>query len=101
MKASLRALAVLPSLGMFGEYQDEEGQTACKRCPFGEYQDEKGQATCKACPASTTTLGLGGVTFTDCGCESGFINTATAAAPNCVSCLALSTFSPFFRWPER
>eukprot|EP00913_Durusdinium_trenchii_P025029 g23494.t1 len=61
-----------------GTYQDELGSQSCKRCPLGTYQDQEGQAQCIACPDGSSTLGLGSVVFTDCGCVEGRIDVAPA-----------------------
>ncbi|CAK9049851.1 unnamed protein product [Durusdinium trenchii] len=61
-----------------GTYQDELGSQSCKRCPLGTYQDQEGQAQCIACPDGSSTLGLGSVAFTDCGCVEGRIDVAPA-----------------------
>eukprot|EP00435_Cladocopium_sp_Y103_P060711 s9_g22.t1 len=69
----------------FGTYQDELGSVACKRCDFGDYQDEKGQDACKSCPPDTTTLGLGSVIRSDCGCNEGHIN-INSSGLDCAKC---------------
>lgn len=57
-----------------GEYQGSHGSQACLRCDLETYQDVEGQAECKQCPAGTSTLGLGSISQTDCGCEADSIN---------------------------
>lgn len=57
-----------------GEYQDEIGSRTCKRCSIGNYQDESGAEICKSCPVDTTTLGLGSVAASDCGCKADHID---------------------------
>eukprot|EP00438_Fugacium_kawagutii_P021508 Skav212734 [mRNA] locus=scaffold1199:8100:15521:+ [translate_table: standard] len=70
-----------------GEYQDEIGQQFCKRCDLGLYQDEEGGPTCKTCPDNSRTLQKGSFSFTDCGCEEGYIDVATQAGTlMCVEC---------------
>ena len=38
-----------------GNYANEEGQSAPKKCPIGKYQNDVGQADCKTCPNGTYT----------------------------------------------
>eukprot|EP00435_Cladocopium_sp_Y103_P073233 s113_g42.t2 len=71
-----------------GEYQDLTGQQTCKRCDVGDYQDEEGGPICKKCPANSRTLQRGSLSFTDCGCEVGYINVANVTVGNlsCAEC---------------
>eukprot|EP00438_Fugacium_kawagutii_P020665 Skav217588 [mRNA] locus=scaffold3512:58692:63474:- [translate_table: standard] len=64
---------------IWGEHQDETGQQFCKRCEVGFFQDEEGGALCKQCPANSRTLQKGSLSFSDCGCESDYIDVATAS----------------------
>ena len=70
-----------------GEFQDERGGATCKRCPIGWYQDEVGQEACKACPESSTTVGLGSLSISECGCKPNTINVLESVTSfQCVSC---------------
>ncbi|CAE7564923.1 unnamed protein product [Symbiodinium sp. CCMP2592] len=66
-----------------GEFQDKSGSKSCVRCNISYYQDQLGSVQCKPCP-SGTTLGFGSVSVADCGCEAGFIN--TASSPGSLKC---------------
>eukprot|EP00438_Fugacium_kawagutii_P010569 Skav229156 [mRNA] locus=scaffold622:70590:100723:- [translate_table: standard] len=81
-QASGAALACDPCVK--GEYQDELGQQFCKRCDLGDYQDEEGGAVCKECPLNSRTLQKGSFSFTDCGCEAGYIDVAQNAGSRCL-----------------
>ena len=70
-----------------GEFQDEPGQAACKRCPIGLYQDDVGQQACKACPESSSTVGLGSLSISECGCKPNTINVLESTTSfQCVPC---------------
>ena len=38
----------------------------CTKCPKGFYQDEEKQTACKKCPAGSTTMSEGSITVTAC-----------------------------------
>ena len=70
-----------------GEFQDEQGAATCKRCPIGLYQDNIRQEACKACPAGSTTVGLGSLSVSECGCKPNTINVLeTTTSFQCVAC---------------
>ena len=70
-----------------GEYQDEPGGATCKRCPIGWYQDVVGQKACKACPESSTTVGLGSLSISECGCKPNTINVLKSVTSfQCAAC---------------
>ena len=70
-----------------GEYQSEQGEAACTRCPIGLYQDEVGQQACKACPKSSSTVGLGSLSISDCGWKPNTINVLESTTSfQCVRC---------------
>ena len=70
-----------------GEFQDELGAATCKRCPIGLYQDDIRQEACKACPAGSTTVGLGSLSLSECGCKPNTINVLeTTTSFQCVEC---------------
>ena len=70
-----------------GEFQDLTGSRQCTRCGIGLYQDVVGQTSCTMCPAATTTLGIGSLAQSDCGCREGTINVAPAGESlQCQAC---------------
>ena len=69
-----------------GEYQDAAGSKICKRCGIGTYQDQPGSSGCKNCTNGLTTVGLGSISESDCGCPLGQINVATEGTAVCAVC---------------
>ena len=70
-----------------GEFQNEQGKATCKRCPIGLYQDEVGQQACKSCPESSTTVGLGSRSISECGCKPDTINVLESTTSfQCLRC---------------
>ena len=39
-----------------GHYQDQMGQTSCKRCKAGQYNIQTGSTTCESCPAGSKCI---------------------------------------------
>ncbi|KAJ5073141.1 insulin-like growth factor binding proteinn-terminal [Anaeramoeba ignava] len=66
-----------------GSYSSSNGATFCFPCGMFYYQDEMGQSTCKRCPSNTITFSQGSSTINECVCKEGMYGNP---GEDCKSC---------------